>query len=413
MNPLQHRLLDVLARRPGRPVRRRRPEPGHLRLERRRRRRTSATSRPATAGRVVELLDNYRSTPADPRASPPRCSAADGPDRSPPTGPTGPVPTVVTYPTDTDEALGIARAVRDHHHPTGRRGTARPCSCAPTPRRTVIEEALGRARIPYRLRGAAPFLTRPGVVEALGTLAGTTGGLAVALAELAAETPRGDDLTDRQRETAADTSTRSCSSARSSSPSSPPARSPTCAAGSQRRSGPTTARGRRRRRDRHLPRRQGPRVAGGPRRRAGGRATSRSSHARSAEARPRSAGCCTSRSPGPRRSCAARGRNAASSGRPRWTDGRRRTWTRWSTPTAALRAAVADVDHDQGLARARAHLDRPVANGRPHRAARRAAASGATGWPARPGSRRRSCSPTRRWSRWPSAVRRRSTTSAR
>jgi DNA helicase-2/ATP-dependent DNA helicase PcrA len=67
----------------------------------------------------------------------------------------------------------------------------------------LVEEALGRARIPYRLRGATPFLTRPGVVEALGTLAGTTGGLAVALAELAAETPRGDDLTDRQRETAA------------------------------------------------------------------------------------------------------------------------------------------------------------------------------------------------------------------
>ena len=152
-------------------------------------------------GRVVELLDNYRSSPEILGVA---AAVLDGERARPLTAhrPTGAVPTVVTYPTDTDEALGIARAVRDHHHPTGRWG--RQAVLVRTNGQThLVEEALGRARIPYRLRGATPFLTRPGVVEALGTLAGTTGGLAVALAELAAETPRGDDLTDRQRETAA------------------------------------------------------------------------------------------------------------------------------------------------------------------------------------------------------------------
>ncbi|MBV9951137.1 MAG: ATP-dependent DNA helicase UvrD2, partial [Acidimicrobiia bacterium] len=149
-------------------------------------------------GRVVELTDNYRSSPEIlsvaaavlERAQPLRAHR-----------PGGPVPSIVTYPSDTDEALGIARAVRDQHQPTGRWGR-QAVLVRTNAQTTVIEEALARARIPYRLRGAAPFLSRPAVVEALASLAGAAGNLAAALGELAAEVPRGDDLTDHDREAA-------------------------------------------------------------------------------------------------------------------------------------------------------------------------------------------------------------------
>jgi DNA helicase-2/ATP-dependent DNA helicase PcrA len=149
-------------------------------------------------GRVVELTDNYRSSPEI------LAVAAAVLERARPLRahrPGGPVPSIVTYPTDTDEALGIARAVRDHHRPTGRWGR-QAILVRTNAQTTLIEEALARARIPYRLRGAAPFLTRPAVVEALAALAASPGSLGAALAELAADVPRGEELTERDRENA-------------------------------------------------------------------------------------------------------------------------------------------------------------------------------------------------------------------
>jgi DNA helicase-2/ATP-dependent DNA helicase PcrA len=147
---------------------------------------------------VVELTDNYRSSPEI------LSVAAAVLDRARPLRahrPGGPVPSIVTYPTDTDEALGIARAVRDQHQPTGRWGR-QAVLVRTNAQTTVIEEALARARIPYRLRGAAPFLSRPAVVEALASLTTAPGNLAAALGELAADVPHSDELTERDREAA-------------------------------------------------------------------------------------------------------------------------------------------------------------------------------------------------------------------
>ena len=198
VNPLQHHLLTCwLGGRDDLCVVGR-PEPGDLPLERRRRLLPATTSRRPTA---VGWSSWSTTTARRPRssASPPPCSTARHAPahRAPPAG-RGP----------DDRHLpdrhrrGPRHRPRRPRPPRSRRraGTARPSSCARNGQTRLIEEALGRARIPYRLRGAAPFLTRPAVVEGLATLAGSTGGLAVALAELAAETTRGDDLTDLERE---------------------------------------------------------------------------------------------------------------------------------------------------------------------------------------------------------------------
>ena len=91
VNPLQHRLLDGWLGRPRRPVRGRRPQPGHLRLERRRRRVPPRLRRHRHGGQVVELDDNYRSSPEILAVA---AAVLDGGGRRPLTAhrPTGPVP---------------------------------------------------------------------------------------------------------------------------------------------------------------------------------------------------------------------------------------------------------------------------------------------------------------------------------
>jgi DNA helicase-2/ATP-dependent DNA helicase PcrA len=115
---------------------------------------------------VVHLDDNYRSTPqvlavANVVVGTRHRLRAHEPD--------GPLPTVTSFPTDREEAVGVARAVRRHH------GAGRPWSDNAVLTRThaqlvLFEEALRAARIPFRVRGSARFLSQPEVRDALGGL---------------------------------------------------------------------------------------------------------------------------------------------------------------------------------------------------------------------------------------------------
>ena len=152
--------------RPRRPVRGRRPQPGHLRLERRRPavpRRLRPTATPAADGRRASTTTTARARRSWPwptrvlaggaGVAGRRCRRA--------TGPTARCPTVRAFATDdAAEARAIARAVRDHHRPGRAAGRPRPCCAAPTPRSSLIERGAARGRHPVpgagRRRPARP-----------------------------------------------------------------------------------------------------------------------------------------------------------------------------------------------------------------------------------------------------------------
>jgi len=120
---------------------------------------------------VVHLDRNYRSTPqivAVANAVLHTRRAAGACDLRA-TLAAGKLPGVVAYGTDAEEASGVARALRRHH------GTGRPwCEQAVLARTraqlVIFEEALRAAGVPCRLRGAATFLDRPEVAEAVAEL---------------------------------------------------------------------------------------------------------------------------------------------------------------------------------------------------------------------------------------------------
>jgi DNA helicase-2/ATP-dependent DNA helicase PcrA len=112
---------------------------------------------------VVHLDDNYRSTPQVLAVA---NVVVGGRHRLRAHEPDGPLPTVTSYPTDREEAVGVARAVRRQ------RGAGRPWSHHAVLTRThaqlvLFEEALQAAGIPFRVRGSARFLSQPEVREAL------------------------------------------------------------------------------------------------------------------------------------------------------------------------------------------------------------------------------------------------------
>jgi ATP-dependent DNA helicase UvrD/PcrA len=130
---------------------------------------------------VVRLGANYRSTPeivAAARAVLP----AHGRAEVRAAGAEGALPTVTAYPNDAAEARGVADALYSAH------GRMRPWSAMAVLYRVnaqsaAFEEALGRAGIPYRVRGAAAFLDRPEVktvIDELRTGAKTAPGRAFA-----------------------------------------------------------------------------------------------------------------------------------------------------------------------------------------------------------------------------------------
>lgn len=133
---------------------------------------------------VIELRDSYRSTPqvlavaasvlagGTGRARPLRAHRGDGP-----------IPVVVGYRSDTDEAHGIARAVRGLHRP-GRPWSAQAVLVRTNAQAAVIETALRRAGIPYRVRGGRRLLDEPEVRDLLARLERFDEPLSTTLADL-------------------------------------------------------------------------------------------------------------------------------------------------------------------------------------------------------------------------------------
>jgi len=146
-------------------------------------------------GAIVQLGVNYRSAPEVlraaesvlPRPGKGRARRAAITARQP----HGRAPTVTAYPSDADEARGVARRVIEAHGPN------RPWSSIAVLYRVnaqsaAFEEALRKQGIPIRVRGAGNFLERPEVRAALDALrktakAAPTMGFGQHLADLAAD----------------------------------------------------------------------------------------------------------------------------------------------------------------------------------------------------------------------------------
>jgi DNA helicase-2/ATP-dependent DNA helicase PcrA len=143
-------------------------------------------------GEVRRLDHNHRSSPEVVTLASAALTVdrADGPQRGapPPALPTvtaarGAIPTIASYADDHAEAVGIARALREHHRP-GRPWSDQAVLVRTNAQTAVIEQVLRKARIPYRVRGAASFIDRPGVREALRSARESRTSLAGFLADL-------------------------------------------------------------------------------------------------------------------------------------------------------------------------------------------------------------------------------------
>ena len=192
VNPLQFALLEAWLGDRVRPVRRRRPQPGHLRVERRRRRLPRPTSTATSpAAEVVELRRQLPLDAPDPgrgqRGARPAARAGAPPAcRNRPPG--GPPRDRSSTPTTSRRGPGDRpRALRDRPRPRAAAGPTRPCSCAPTPRPRLIEEALAAAGIPHRVGAAAVCSSSPRSSGVARSCARRGVPFAVALADLEAE----------------------------------------------------------------------------------------------------------------------------------------------------------------------------------------------------------------------------------
>ncbi|MFN2506792.1 MAG: ATP-dependent DNA helicase UvrD2, partial [Acidimicrobiales bacterium] len=115
---------------------------------------------------VVHLDDNYRSSPQVLAVA---NAVIGGHHRLRAHEPDGPLPTVASFPTDREEAVGVARAVRRGH------ASGQPWSHTAILTRTnaqlvLFEEALRATGVPFRVRGSTRFLNHPDVRDALGQM---------------------------------------------------------------------------------------------------------------------------------------------------------------------------------------------------------------------------------------------------
>ncbi len=115
---------------------------------------------------VVALGANYRSTPQIVRAA---GAVLGSPVAVRAARPDGPAPTVTEYDSDEAEAHGVARALRAAHAPD-RPWRRMAVLYRVNAQSAAFEEALTRARVPFRVRGGERFLDRPEVRVALDTL---------------------------------------------------------------------------------------------------------------------------------------------------------------------------------------------------------------------------------------------------
>ena len=123
-------------------------------------------------GTVLELRQNYRSTPQVLRTA---AAALAGHEPMEANKPSGPTPTVNSYPDDKKEAEAIAQRVRDSH------GANRPWSQQAVLVRTnaqtgKVAAALKDAGIPIRTRSGSGIKDQPDVKSALSLMAKTSGG---------------------------------------------------------------------------------------------------------------------------------------------------------------------------------------------------------------------------------------------
>ncbi len=141
---------------------------------------------------TVELRHNYRSSPEIVNAA----TAALGSGRLAghrlvATRPSGPAPRLRAYRSDRDEAVGIARAVRDARGP-GQRWATQAVLVRTNAQIPLLEDALRAAAIPCRTRGGG-LLALPEVKNALSGLEVSRAPLAVALVDLELSTQGDDD----------------------------------------------------------------------------------------------------------------------------------------------------------------------------------------------------------------------------
>ncbi|HJO98672.1 MAG: ATP-dependent DNA helicase UvrD2 [Acidimicrobiales bacterium] len=148
-------------------------------------------------GTVLELRQNYRSTPQVLRTA---AAALSNRDPMEANRPSGPNPTLTTHPDARTEAAAIARRVRDS------RGADRPWSQQAVLVRTnaqaeVVATALENVDIPVRTRSGSALLDRGDVKLALSSLTRRNGSLAEQLGDLRSDTgPDTPDQSDNPRD---------------------------------------------------------------------------------------------------------------------------------------------------------------------------------------------------------------------
>ncbi len=147
---------------------------------------------------VVELRSSYRSTPQVIHVAK-AALGGSGESRLVARRPSGEVPVITAYATDEEEAVGIAGAAR-LLHPPGARWDRQAVLVRTNGQMRLFEQALARARIPFRLRGDDPLLQRADVRAALRQVSSDPGRplrIAIddldALAAEAADSPGGED----------------------------------------------------------------------------------------------------------------------------------------------------------------------------------------------------------------------------
>jgi DNA helicase-2/ATP-dependent DNA helicase PcrA len=113
----------------------------------------------------------------------------------------GELPSVRCHPTDTDEARGVARAVRDLHRP-GTRWATQGVLVRTHAQIALLEEALTRAGVPYRVRGGRSLSEEPEVRSVIRRLRRSGTPFDTALADLETE------LADLDRDAEASTERR-------------------------------------------------------------------------------------------------------------------------------------------------------------------------------------------------------------
>lgn len=149
---------------------------------------------------VIQLRNSYRSTPQILRSAATVLRAARQPAQDVEAiRADGLAPHLSGHPSDRDEAMAVARAVRLAHAP-GRPWADQAVLVRTHAQTVLLTEALREAGIPHRIRGGAAFLDRPEVRRALQELRQVDEPLGTALADLEAtiDLPLEDDAPDAE-----------------------------------------------------------------------------------------------------------------------------------------------------------------------------------------------------------------------